>query len=134
MQQRALRCFSFLLYMGVAVGAVWLSVRFLLPWGAPFLLAFAVTLFGVLMGYFFALAKFDKQNTLFYLILSIVVPGVAHGLFDWLLMVTDTMSTGGQIVILGLFIVGDIFLWITGVRYIKKHRESSQFKNIQPNL
>ena len=91
-------------------------------------------LFGVLMGYFFALAKFDKQNTLFYLILSIVVPGVAHGLFDWLLMVTDTMSTGGQIVILGLFIVGDIFLWITGVRYIKKHRESSQFKNIQPNV
>lgn len=42
MQQRALRCFSFLLYMGVAVGVVWLSVRFVLPWGAPFLLAFAL--------------------------------------------------------------------------------------------
>ena len=42
MQQRALRCFSFLLYMGVAVGIVWLSVRFLLPWGAPFLLAFGL--------------------------------------------------------------------------------------------
>ena len=36
---RAMRCFSFLLYMGVAVGLIWLSVRFLLPWGAPFLLA-----------------------------------------------------------------------------------------------
>lgn len=42
MQQRALRCFSILLYMGVAVGAVWLSVRFILPWGAPFLLSFAL--------------------------------------------------------------------------------------------
>lgn len=42
MQQRALRCLSLLLYMGVAVGAVWLSVRFLLPWGAPFLLALAL--------------------------------------------------------------------------------------------
>ena len=42
MQQRALRCFSVLLYMGVTVGAVWLSVRFLLPWGAPFLLAFGL--------------------------------------------------------------------------------------------
>ena len=42
MQQRALRCFSLLLYMGVAVGAVWLSVKFLLPWGAPFLLAFGL--------------------------------------------------------------------------------------------
>lgn len=36
---RAMRCFSFLLYMGVAVGLIWLSVRFLLPWGTPFLLA-----------------------------------------------------------------------------------------------
>ena len=42
MERRAIRCFSFLLYMGVAVAAVWLSVRFLLPWGAPFLLAFAL--------------------------------------------------------------------------------------------
>ena len=41
-QQRALRCFSLLLYMGVAVGAVWLCVKFLLPWGAPFLLAMAL--------------------------------------------------------------------------------------------
>ena len=42
MERRAIRCFSFLLYMGVTVAAVWLSVRFLLPWGAPFLLAFAL--------------------------------------------------------------------------------------------
>ena len=42
MQQRAIRCFSVLLYGGVVVGAIWLSVRFLLPWGAPFLLALAL--------------------------------------------------------------------------------------------
>ena len=90
-------------------------------------------LFGVLMGYFFSLAKFDKQSTIPYLFLSVLVPGMVHGLFDWLLMLTDTMGTGGQIVVLGLFIVGDIFLWIAGVRSIRKHRENSQFKNIQPN-
>lgn len=88
-------------------------------------------LFGVLMGYFFSLAKFDKSNTLIYLILSVLVPGIVHGLFDWLLMVTDTMGTGGQIVILGIFIVGDILLWIAGVRSIRKHRENSQFKPVQ---
>ena len=42
MERRAARCFSFLLYLGVTVAAVWLCVRFLLPWGAPFLLAFAL--------------------------------------------------------------------------------------------
>ena len=88
-------------------------------------------LFGVLMGYFISLAKFDKSNSLIYLILSVLVPGIVHGLFDWLLMVTDTMGTGGQFVILAIFIVGDIILWIAGVRSIRKHRENSQFKPVQ---
>ncbi len=42
MEQRVRRCFFALVYVGAAVGAVWLSVRFVLPWGAPFLLAFAL--------------------------------------------------------------------------------------------
>lgn len=42
MQQRALRCFSLLLYACVIVGAVWLTVRFFLPWAAPFLVAFTL--------------------------------------------------------------------------------------------
>ncbi len=42
MQQRAMRCFSLLLYAGAAVGAIWLTVRFFLPWAAPFLVALAL--------------------------------------------------------------------------------------------
>lgn len=42
MQQRLIRCFSALLYSAAAVGAIWLTVRFLLPWAAPFLLAYAL--------------------------------------------------------------------------------------------
>lgn len=42
MRQRALRCFSALLYAGAAVGGLWLTARFLLPWTAPFLLALAL--------------------------------------------------------------------------------------------
>lgn len=42
MQQRLVRCFSALLYSAAAVGAIWLTVRFLLPWAAPFLLAYAL--------------------------------------------------------------------------------------------
>lgn len=85
-------------------------------------------LFGVLMGYFLSLAKFSTKGKLGYLLLSIIVPGVVHGLFDWMLMVTDQVGLLGQLLILALFIIGDIFLWIVGVRSIRKHRENSPFK------
>ena len=42
MQQRAMRCLSMLLYAAAAVGAIWLTVRFFLPWMAPFLVALAL--------------------------------------------------------------------------------------------
>ena len=42
MQDRLLRCFSLLMYLALTVGGIWLAVRFLLPWAAPFLLAFAL--------------------------------------------------------------------------------------------
>ena len=90
-------------------------------------------LFGVLMGYFLSLAKFNEKDCLLYLVLSVLVPSMVHGLFDWLLMVTDQLGTLGQLVILALFIGGDILLWIVGVKSIRKHRENSQFKNTQPN-
>lgn len=88
-------------------------------------------LFGVLMGYFFSLAKFSQEKTPL-LLLSVLVPACAHGLFDWLLMSLDHFSTFGQAIIIVLFIVGDIVLWVVGVRYIRKHREDSPFKNPQP--
>jgi RsiW-degrading membrane proteinase PrsW (M82 family) len=90
-------------------------------------------LFGVLMGYFLSLAKFSRNGKLGYILLSIFVPAIVHGLFDWLLMVTDEVGILGQLCILILFIIGDIALWIVGIRSIRRHRENSQFKNIQPN-
>ena len=91
-------------------------------------------LFGVLMGYFLSLAKFNEKGKLFYIILSVLVPACIHGLFDWLLMASEVMESGfGIILILG-FIVLDIFMWIVGVKSIRKHRENSPFKNTQPNV
>lgn len=42
MQQRLGRYLGVLLYGAGAVGAIWLCVRFLLPWAAPLLLAYAI--------------------------------------------------------------------------------------------
>ncbi len=41
MQQKAAKWLLALIYSAAAVGGVWLAVRFLLPWTAPFLLAFS---------------------------------------------------------------------------------------------
>lgn len=42
MQEKAMKCFTLLIYIGAAVGGIWLSIRFILPWAAPFLLAMAL--------------------------------------------------------------------------------------------
>lgn len=41
MQQRAAKCFWVLIWAATAVGGIWLAVRFLLPWFAPFIVALA---------------------------------------------------------------------------------------------
>lgn len=52
MQHKVLKYLAVLLYGAGAVGAIWLMVRFLLPWAAPFLLAYAVAaLLELPMGY-----------------------------------------------------------------------------------
>lgn len=86
-------------------------------------------LFAVAMGYFFALAKFEKKGRGWYLLLSLAVPILFHGLFDYLLMINDGIPDYLSAIILVLFIVGDIFLWKIGIKYIRRHQRNSQFKN-----
>ncbi|MGI5977471.1 MAG: sporulation integral membrane protein YtvI [Candidatus Limivicinus sp.] len=42
MQQRAGKILRALIYFGAAVGGIWLAASYILPWTAPFLLAFSV--------------------------------------------------------------------------------------------
>ncbi len=89
-------------------------------------------LFAVAMGYFFALAKFEKKGRGWYLLLSLLVPVLFHGLFDYLLMINDYIPPFLSTIILILFIVGDIYLWKIGIKYIRRHQASSQFKDMDP--
>lgn len=91
-------------------------------------------LFGVLMGYFLSLAKFSTNGKFFYILLSILVPAFVHGLFDWLLMAANVLNNGIAILLILAFIGLDIFMWIVGVRSIRKHRENSPFKTTQTNV
>ena len=85
-------------------------------------------LFAVLMGYFLSLAKFSDKGRFGYLLLSLFVPSLVHGLFDWLLMVTDYIHYAVALLFLVLFIWGDIRLWKLGIRLIRRHQEQSPFK------
>ncbi len=88
-------------------------------------------LFAVIMGYFMSMAKFNPNRKTFYLFLSFALAALAHSLFDWLLMISGSVNVFVSFVIFIAFVVLDVFLWRTGVRYIRRHQEKSQFK--EPN-
>lgn len=74
-------------------------------------------LFAVVMGYFFALAKFYR-NRRFNVILAFLVPMLLHGIFDALLMVAEASEATQGICLLG-FIIFDIILWKIGKRRMR---------------
>ena len=86
-------------------------------------------LFAVVMGYFFSLAKFSGKGSFGYLMAALFGAVLAHGLFDWLLMITDFIGPALGVIIFALFIWGDIKLWKIGIKYIRRHQEKSQFKD-----
>ncbi len=85
-------------------------------------------LFGVLMGYFLSMAKFKKGKTLPYLLIALLTAAAGHGLFDWLLMVSDALGPGIGTVIYLAFLWGDIKLWKIGIKYIRQQQENSRLQ------
>ena len=85
-------------------------------------------LFGVVLGYFLSMAKFrsGKRNT--YIIMGLLSAMLAHGLFDWLLMITEVLSPAVSSIIYIVFIWGDIKLWKLGLKYISKQQENSRLQ------
>lgn len=90
-------------------------------------------LFGVLMGYYLALAKFDPQNRRKYLIYSLIVPMLAHGVFDYILMLSSSVDESipfvGTILFVA-FIYFDIKLWKVGVWKINEMQEATRNQHI----
>ena len=91
-------------------------------------------LFGVILGYFLSLAKFNSDKKRRYIIFGLLIAMAAHGLFDWLLMFSDRMGGTLSSFIYTFFIAGDVMLWRLGIRLIKKHQNNSlmQAKEIAP--
>ena len=85
-------------------------------------------LFGVVMGYYFALAKFDSSHRFGNLLKAFLYPMLLHGSFDALLMIPDGMGEGYEWiagVLFPLFIFFDIRLWKVGMRRLRHLQELS---------
>ncbi|MDL2262149.1 PrsW family intramembrane metalloprotease [Bacteroidales bacterium OttesenSCG-928-I21] len=85
--------------------------------------------FAVSMGYFFALAKFSHHSERKkYLLLSLFIPVVLHGLYDFFLIHASTENLSPAVVagLLILFTVFVILLWRIGLKRIKIHVEKDR--------
>lgn len=80
--------------------------------------------FGVLMGYFYSLAKFgDNRKRVWNLMLALLAPILAHGIYDAILMAADTMGQGEE-AFKGILVIAAIafciYLWKMCRRRIKE--------------
>lgn len=82
----------------------------------------AHAIFGITMGYYFGLAKFNESKRAGYLWLAIIMPFILHGFYDFFLM-----SENGLLLL--VFFVFVIFMWVIGFRQMKKHSKNSVFKD-----
>jgi RsiW-degrading membrane proteinase PrsW (M82 family) len=83
-------------------------------------------LFGVAMGYYFAIARFRNNKNILWL--ALFMPILFHGVFNSVLFSTE-FSTPMGITLLLLFFVFFLFrLWRTGIRQIRNHlKTDSEF-------
>ena len=83
-------------------------------------------LFGVVLGYFLSLAKFQPEKRFIHIITGLCSAMLIHGLFDWLLMITGQLNPAIGVLIYLAFLWGDIKLWKLGLKLIRKQQENSR--------
>ena len=78
-------------------------------------------LFGIMMGYYFGLARFNPKYRVINLLTAFVLPFVSHGLYDFLIL-------GNTQFLLSAFIPVLAFYWVSSFQKMSKLSEASVFK------
>jgi RsiW-degrading membrane proteinase PrsW (M82 family) len=91
----------------------------------------AHALFGVVMGYFFSIARFKNTNTFLNLFKSLFYAILLHGIYDFLIFLFA--DSAGYSPWLSMFLVIAFFifvalLWRSGFRKISRHIQLSVFR------
>jgi protease PrsW len=85
----------------------------------------AHALFGIVMGYYFGLARFSTSHRTFCLSLAFLLPFVFHGVYDFILMSNSK-------ILLTLFIPVFFYFGVSGFKKIERLSDASVFKNADP--
>lgn len=89
-------------------------------------------LFGVAMGYYFALAKFEPAKRMSYLAKALLAPIVLHGTFDALIFAYSLFSDEIPLLAIALFILFvffDIKIWKAGKRKLNRLQMKSEVQH-----
>ncbi len=97
------------------------SYGFQVGWIRAFTAVPAHAIFGIMMGYYFGLAKFYPEIRKKLLIRALIFPIIFHGIYDYLLMSKHP-------VLLLLFIPFLVFMWISGFKHMNELSERSVYK------
>lgn len=89
--------------------------------------------FGVLMGYYYSLAKFYPNNSISNWVLALVAPIIAHGVYDSILFVIN-LGTAFSCILIIVFLVFCHKMWKHGSKRIKSHLESDKETNTEDTL
>lgn len=81
----------------------------------------AHAIFGIVMGYYFGMARFFEGMRAFYMMRAIIWPIILHGFYDYCIM-SDIP------ILMVLFIPYIIYLWISGFRKMKEISDRSIFR------
>lgn len=82
---------------------------------------------GVLMGYFYSLAHFSSKNRTKYIVMTILAPIIAHGIYDAIpFTLTINISTWSIVVLMLVFIAFCFYLWRSASRAIKAYISESK--------
>jgi protease PrsW len=82
----------------------------------------AHALFGIIMGYYFGIAKYNPDRRTTYLILAFFLPFLFHGLYDFLLM-------SNSLFLIIIFIPLFVYFWITGFKKMSLASDASSFRD-----
>lgn len=81
----------------------------------------AHALFGVAMGYHFAMAKFEPDKKLKHFILAFISPWLLHAVYNFILL-------SNMVYTMFFFVMFVVYLWVAGFKKMKKHIDKSPFK------
>ncbi|NLP46968.1 MAG: PrsW family intramembrane metalloprotease [Epulopiscium sp.] len=78
-------------------------------------------LFGVAMGYYFSMARFEREQKDKWIAKAFYIPILLHGIYDFILMANKPF-------LMIFFIPFVLYLWVSGFRKMKKHLQDSPFR------